>query len=119
MTYKEIDNIISSIGFPYAYYQFPNKTAQAPPFICFYYPQINDLYADMTNYQRITELVIELYTNNKDFAAEATVEQALAAAGLTYGKAETYIDSEQLYEVIYGMGVVITPEKTEEVLTDG
>ena len=67
MTYKEIATMVSSIGLPYAYYQFPEGTGQALPFVVFFYSEINDLYADETNYQRIAKLNIELYTEEKDF----------------------------------------------------
>ena len=110
MTYQDIANIIDGIGIAYAYYQFPNDTAQEPPFICFFYPERNDFFADDRNYVKVSEVDIELYTNEKDFDAEARVEAALESAGLTYGKEETYIDSERLYEVIYTCEVIINGE---------
>ena len=67
MTYKEVSTMVKSIGLPYAYYQFPEGTAEAPPFICFYWSEDNDLKADNINYQKIERLNIELYTDNKDF----------------------------------------------------
>lgn len=110
MTYQDIANIIKGIGFPTAYYQFTKKTAQPPPFICFIFPERNDFFADDRNYVKVPEVDIELYTNEKDFDAEARVEAALESAGLTYGKEETYIDSERLYEVIYTCEVIINGE---------
>ena len=107
MTYQEIAEMVESIGLPFAYYQFDQNTAQPPPFICFYYPASNDVYADASNYQRITELTIELYTDNKDFEHEKAVEDALAASSLTYRKLESYIDEEQMYMVTYEMEVII------------
>ena len=67
----------------------------------------NDFFADNRNYAKIVELDIELYTNEKDFASEERIEAALETAGLTYGKEETTIDSERLYEVIYTCEVYI------------
>lgn len=107
MTYQEIAQMLDGLGVPYAYYQFAENTGQEPPFICFYYPGIDDLYADNSNYQRITQLVIEVYTDNKDFALESRVESALYDAGLTYNKTETYIDEERLYMVTYESEVTI------------
>ena len=66
MTYKEINNMISSIGLDYAYYSFPVDEAPDLPYIVFYYPNYNDLGADDINYQTIAQLNIELYTENKD-----------------------------------------------------
>ncbi len=107
MTYKQIASMVSSIGLPYAYYQFPEGTAQAPPFVVFFYADTDDVFADDTNYQRIATLNIELYTNEKDFSTESTVEQILTNNNLTYYKEENYIDSEQMWQIAYEMEVII------------
>jgi hypothetical protein len=110
MTYSDIANMIDGIGIEYAYYQFPDGTEVAPPFICFFFPERDDFFADDRNYSKIQRVSIELYTDNKDFTSEARIEAALEAAGLTYTKEETPIDSEQLYEVIYTCEVIINAE---------
>ena len=110
MTYKEIATMIESIGLPYAYYQFPNGTDQACPFICFFLDSSNDFAADNTNYQKIRRLNIELYTDNKDFTLEQTVEDTLFGSGLVYYREETYLDSERMYMVSYETEIVITEE---------
>lgn len=107
MTYKQIASMVSSIGLPYAYYQFPEGTAQAPPFVVFFYADTDDVFADDTNYQRIATLNIELYTSEKDFTTESTVEQILTNNNLTYYKEENYIDSEQMWQIAYEMEVII------------
>lgn len=108
MTYPQVATMVASIGVPYAYYQFPEGTAQPTPFVCFYFDNSDDLVADNTNYQRIRPLVIELYTDNKDFALEATVESVLNRAGLVYFRAESWIDSERMNMVSYTTSVIIT-----------
>ena len=115
MTYQEVAAMIKSIGVPFAYYQFPNNTEQACPFICFFFSSSNDLAADNTNYQRIRELNIELYTDNKDFQLEETVESTLNQNGLVYYREETYLDSERMYMVTFTTQIVITDEITTEV----
>ena len=119
MTYKEVATMVKNISYPCAYYQFPNGTEQACPFICFYFTTSNDLSADNTNYQRIRQLAIELYTDNKDFEKEKTVEDALNANGLVYSREESYIDSERLYMVTFITEVVVTDEiiTTEQIIT--
>lgn len=107
MTYKGIAAMIESIGLPYAYYQFPEGTGQEPPFVVFFYSNTDDLYADESNYQRIVTLNIELYTREKDFEKEATVEGILQNSGLSYYKEENYIDSEKMYQIAYEMEVII------------
>ena len=111
MTRKEVNLMVKSINLPYAYYQFPDGTAQAPPFICFFYSGTNDLYADQENYQRIEQLNIELYTKKKDFDLEASIESILKANGLTYTRQDSYIGDEKMWQIAYEMDVLITPER--------
>lgn len=110
MTYKEIATMVESIGLPYAYYQFPEGTDQACPFICFFLDSSNDFAADNTNYQKIRSLNIELYTDNKDFTLEQTVEDILSGSGLVYYREETYLDSERMFMVSYETEILITEE---------
>lgn len=111
MTYKEIATMVSSIGLPYAYHQFPEGTGQECPFVCFYLDGSNDMAADNTNYQRIRPLTFELYTDNKDFALEETVETVLNQNGFVYSRAETYIDTERMNMVTFETEVIITEEQ--------
>ena len=108
MTYRQIAEMVSSIGVPYAYYQFPNNTGIAPPFVCFYFDSSNDFAADNVNYQRIRPLTLELYTDNKDFTLEQTVENILNQNGLVYSREETFLDSEKMYMVTFMTEIIIT-----------
>lgn len=107
MTFQEVATMVRSIGLPFSYYQFNDDTAVDPPFIVFYYPENIDLKADGTNYQKIESLIIELYTDNKDFEQEAAVESVLKANGLTWSRVETYIDSEKMYLVTFNTSILI------------
>ena len=110
MTYQEVATMVAEVGYPTAYYQFPEGTEQATPFICFYFPENNDMLTDNSNYQKIEHLIIELYTDNKSFTAEAAVEQVLANHGMVWSRSEAQIDSERMYEVVYEMDVIITED---------
>ena len=114
MTYQEVATMISGLNIPFAYYQFPENTEQACPFICFFFENSNDLAADNTNYQRIRTLSIELYTDNKDFALEESVESLLNSNGLVYTREETYLDSERMYMVTFTTDIVVTDIVTTE-----
>lgn len=113
MTYKEVNTMIASIGIDYTYDHFTD-TGHNLPFICFLYGSSTDMAADNTNYQKIRALDIELYTENKDFTLEQTVETVLNENGFVYTREETYIDSEQMYEVIYHTTVAVTDETAAE-----
>lgn len=108
MTREEIATMIGGIGVPFAYYQFPDNTGQNPPFICFYFSESDDLYADDSNYQKIDRLIVELYTSNKDFDLEDAVETTLNYNGLTWTRSEQYLDSEKLWMEVYETNVIIT-----------
>ena len=107
MTPQNIKTMIESVGIPYAYHQFADGTGQQPPFICFFYGNSDDLAADDTNYTRIERLYIELYTDEKDFALEKTIETLLNANDLVFAKEQTYIDSERMHETIYTTEVIL------------
>ena len=107
MTLQEVDNMVKSIGLPYAYFQFPEGTGQAPPFICFFYTNSDDLFADNSNYQDIRRLNIELYTSTKDFALEKTIEDTLKLNGFTYYREENFIETEKIWQIAYEMEVMI------------
>ena len=107
MTLQEVDNMVKSIGLPYAYFQFPEKTGQAPPFICFFYTNSDDLFADNSNYQDIRRLNIELYTSTKNFALEKTIEDTLKLNGFSYYREENFIETEKIWQIAYEMEVII------------
>lgn len=108
MTYREVKTMVQSIGLPFAYYQFTNDTAVAPPFICFYFDESEDEPADNTNWAKIRTLYIELYTDAKDFSLEAAVESVLTNNEQFYTRSETYLDSERMMMVTYETQVIIT-----------
>lgn len=112
MSYEDIATMIESIGLPFAYYQFPEGTGQEPPFVVFFYSNTDDVYADDSNYQRIVTLNIELYTREKDFENEETVEGILTENGLTYYKEENYISSEKMFQIAYEMEVIINGKQS-------
>ena len=111
MTYTEINTIIESIGLPYNYDHFEDETDVIPPFITFAFTDSDDLMADNTNYQMIRPLSIFLYTRLKDFETEAKVEGILTANGFTYGRSETYLSNEKLFQIIYETEVLINVEE--------
>ena len=110
MTTQEVAAMVAEIGVPYAYYQFPEGTGQETPFICFFYSYNNDVKADNRNYQKIERLIIELYTDNKDFDLERRVESVLASHDMVWSREEEWIDSERMLEVVFEMDVIITED---------
>lgn len=107
MTFEEVKTIINSIGLPVAYFSFPEKEAPVLPYLIYFYPEMRPETADNTHHAQICSLILELYTETKDFDVESSVDTALLNAGFVFGKEETYLNDEKMYEVIYQMEVAI------------
>jgi hypothetical protein len=112
--------MISGIGLPYAYDHFGKEDhPDGPPFICFLYTGSDNFFADGKVYQKITGLRVELYTDEKDFALERSVEAALDAAGLCWNSSETWIESEHMYEVVYSTEIDIQDPPAQPAASQG
>ena len=93
--------MLEAMDIPYAYDHFAEGESPEPPFICYLLPGANHFAADGIPYFRINEVHIELYTDYKDLVVEQKVETVLEQYGIFYEKSETWIESEQLYEILY------------------
>lgn len=86
MTYDDIVNMLEETNLPFAYDHFAEGEAPAPPFICFLFPETDNFFADNVVWQKINALNIELYTDKKDPALEAALEDILTAHEFPYEK---------------------------------
>ena len=107
MSLQEIANIIAEMDIPFAYRAFEDGTDQQPPFICYLYTGNTPEPADNINYVKIETLAIELYTNQKDFVLEETVEAVLDKYELAYDREEVWLSDEQMQMTTYTMEVLI------------
>ena len=98
---EKITAILEEIGLPFAYDHFAEGESPDPPFICYLIPNSDNFSADGRVYYKINEIHIELYTDCKDLSAEQKVEAVLDEHGIFYEKTEVWIESENLYEVLY------------------
>lgn len=99
----ELLQVLRGIGFPFVYHHFAEGEAPAPPFLIYLVSTSDNFFADDCVFQGIQSVRIELYTDRKDPAVEAQVEEALAS--FCWEKDETYIESEHLYEIVYRIEV--------------
>lgn len=93
--------IVQEIGYPNAYDHFAEGETPELPYILYLVPESNNFAADNYAYFKVNEVHIELYTDRKDLTAEQKVEAVLDRHGIFYNRSETWIESEQLYEVLY------------------
>ena len=105
MTHQEVIEMIEEVKLPYAYHHFVEGESPDPPFLVFLYPNSDNFAADGMVYFKVNRLNIELYTDIKDVELEETVEAVLDKHGIFYEKSEVWIESENLYEVLYQMEV--------------
>jgi len=99
LTLAELFTALKTLAWPVAYSHF--TTAQTPPFITYQVSHSLDFMADNQNYHDRTNVQIELYTKTKDLTREGQVQTLLKANRLPYQKTEAFLDSENLFQVIY------------------
>lgn len=106
MKKSDIEQALKETGIPFRYHHFKENEAVAPPFICYLFKRSDNFNADGKVYKKIDVVDIELYTDEKDIEAEKKIEDVLDAHGFVYEKDEVWIESEELFEVIYEMEVI-------------
>lgn len=104
MTQAELFTALKTLGMPVAYGEFTVPTV--PPFITYQFAYSNDKMADNQNYAEISNFQVELYTKYKDPASEALVQDLFKSLRLPYSKLETWLDSENLRQVIYEIQLI-------------
>jgi hypothetical protein len=105
MNHEQVVEMAEETGLPFAYDHFVEGQSPEPPFLVFLYPGSNNFAADGIIYFKVNRLHLELYTDEKSIELEEKVEAVLTRHGIFYGKSEVWIESENLYEVLYEMEV--------------
>lgn len=101
MNYEEINEMMLEMGLPFAYHHFAEGESPKPPFLIFLSPGEHTFSADNLMYHSFKRLDIELYTDEKSPETEQKVEEILLRRNIYYTKTETWIASEEMYEVLY------------------
>lgn len=97
-------------GIPITYYSYPEKHAPDLPYAVYYFPGERPDPADDKQWTGIRELNIELYSREKDFMLEYKVDEILRSYGLIYTKTETYLNTENMFQILYQTEVTIWDE---------
>ena len=105
MTHGEVMAMVAEMGLPSSYHHFAEGESPEPPFIVFLYPEADNFAADGIVYFKMNRLHIELYTDLKQPDLEESIEAVLLKHGIFYSKSETWMETERMYEVFYGMEV--------------
>jgi hypothetical protein len=96
--------MLKATGYPVAYSHF--SSTPSIPFITYLESTSDNFHADNRTFKQVKIIDIELYTNKKDLTVESAIEKLLDANDLPYETLETYIESEQLHQKIYTIGVI-------------
>lgn len=91
--------ILESTGLPVAYRSWIEPPD--PPYLTYLFNNSADLMADGQNYAEVSDWQVELYSDVKDPASEEVVQAVLKDAGIPYEKRETFLESEDMYQVLY------------------
>ena len=98
MEAKEIKALLEESGLPVAYRY--NRRPPPMPYLVWLEDSTDNFYADGLVYKKVRHIRVELYTDQKDPAAETRLEIALA--GLPWQKTgEEWIESEDFFQSIY------------------
>lgn len=111
MTLAELKTKLKTSGLPVAYRKWPVASPDDPnsgppplPYLIYYEDGVDTLKADGAVYYKIHHITVDLYSKEKDQAAEAALEQAFD--GLGWMKTfEEYLDSEHMMMCSYDLTI--------------
>ena len=96
---------VESMGLPWSNGAFKPGERPAPPYIELEAGYSVSSFADNACFERWMAYDVGLYCAARNYALEWKLERALDAAGLTYEKTVTPIDSEGVVETAYQLSV--------------
>lgn len=105
MEEEQIYLLLESLGIPVAYDHFihNNEVSVSPPFILYRNDQSEQFKADDKVFYKSKEYIIDLITDKKDLMLEETLEEIFNNNSLPWEKSETYIDTEEIYQITYNI----------------
>jgi hypothetical protein len=104
MTYMGLIQAMRDLGFPCTYHHF--VTPPTPPYTVVLHAYSSDVKADNQNYAEVGNYQLELYHTIKHPPSEKLIEDKLKELRLPYQKTETYLESEELYQIIYQVRLI-------------
>lgn len=104
MTLKEFGDVLATSGLPVTYLAFPADNCPEMPFVVFQEVGSNNFGADGVVYQRVRSMQVDLFTRNKDEAAEEALENALH--DYFWNKYQTVDDNEDCQRYTYEIEIL-------------
>ncbi len=91
--------MLKTTGLPVAYHHF--ESPPTPPYIVYLFSYSSNFGADNKVHSQADNYQVELYTTIKDPVREKLIEDLFDEHDIYWEKTETFIESEDLYQVLY------------------
>lgn len=103
MTQAEFFSLLKSAGLPVSYNNF--KSPPPLPYIVYLFSHSTNFGADNKVLAKVYSYQVELYSDKKDLVSELKLENLFDSNDIFYNKTETYIEDEELYQVMYEISI--------------
>lgn len=104
MIQSELFTLLKTTLYPVSYHHF--TTPPIPPYVVYIRAFDNNISSDYKVHGKFKFYQVELYTVKKDLVAEQKLEAVLNGINSEYDVTETYVESEDLYQVIYQIKII-------------
>ena len=95
MTIQELRIALETLELPIAYYAFSEGVKTPLPYLIYYVEDENNFKADNSNYFETSNVIVELYTEEKDIELENRLKEILK--DYEYEASYDYISEERMY----------------------
>lgn len=95
MTIQELRIVLEILELPIAYYAFSEGVTTPLPYLIYYVEDENNFKADNSNYFETSNIIVELYTEEKDIDLENRLKEILKE--YEYEASYDYISEERMY----------------------
>ena len=97
---------LKETGIPVAHMAFEKGKAPALPWMVYIQGASSGMYADDSNYHKVTEFVVELYQMPTSREVEEKLEKAISQFGAWSREEEIWIEDEGCIETVYRFTVI-------------
>lgn len=94
---------LDAVGIPYGYRRFKGKEIPGIPYILYFFERERFSGTDARNRVCRSDVVIELYTAEKEFSLEEAIETQFSAHEIE--KSEDFDDADEVFRITYEFSV--------------
>lgn len=105
MTLEDVVTMLESTGMDLAYQHFNAEDDPQMPFLTYQEVASNNFSADDKTYAKFSHMYVTLWQTKKDAAAEQNLENVFDGHDIPWSKNESYLETEQIYEITYEVEV--------------